>query len=68
MATVKLKLDSILKNRKMTQKELSEITEIREATISVIVRNRVDKINLEHLATIMTKLNITDFNDILEIK
>ncbi|MDM5229355.1 helix-turn-helix transcriptional regulator [Cytobacillus sp. NJ13] len=67
MKTVRFKLAQILFDRKMSQKQLCEITNIREATLSTIIRNNTLKINYEHLGTIMDALNITDFNEILEL-
>lgn len=68
MEVVQLKLRQILKDRNMTQKKLSELSGIREATINVIVRNAQTAINFVHLAKIMNALEIKDFNEILEIK
>jgi putative transcriptional regulator len=64
---VRLKLKNILIERNLTQKELAEMTGLREATISAIVRGNQDKINLKHLKLIMTALNISDFNKMLEL-
>lgn len=52
----------------MTQKDLSELTGIRESTIGEICRNTKTVINLDHMAKIMKALNITDFNLMFEIK
>ncbi|WP_195536203.1 helix-turn-helix domain-containing protein [Bacillus paralicheniformis] len=64
---VQLKLAQVLLDRKMSQKELCELTGIRPATLSVIIRNNTDKINYRHLGIIMTQLEITDFNEIMEL-
>lgn len=58
-------LKKALEDRGMTQKELAEITGIREATISEIANNTRNVINKVHLGKIMEALNITDLNDIL---
>lgn len=76
MANIRLKIIDILNSpsnlnergeRIITQKQLSKKTGIREATISAIINQKVDKINRKHLAAIMKALEITDFNEILEI-
>ncbi|WP_171046390.1 helix-turn-helix domain-containing protein [Lentibacillus cibarius] len=64
---VQLKVAQILLDRKMSQKQLCEMTGIRPATINAIVRNNTDKINYKHLAMIMTALEINDFNEIFEL-
>ncbi|WP_416151129.1 helix-turn-helix domain-containing protein [Salipaludibacillus sp. HK11] len=64
---VRLKLKELLVEREISQKELALRTGIREATLSVIVRNTTDKINYKHIGTIMNELNIEDFNTIFEL-
>lgn len=65
---IQIKLRDILKERGMTQKELAVLTNIRESTISSIARNQSESINTLNLMRIMQELDITDFNEILEIK
>ncbi|WP_169818306.1 helix-turn-helix domain-containing protein [Shimazuella kribbensis] len=50
------------------QKELSQMTGIQESTLSFLARNRRDKINTELLSKIMKALNITSFDEILELE
>jgi putative transcriptional regulator len=64
---VKIKLKNLLIERNLTQKELAEMTGLREATISAICRNNLDKINLKHLKLIMTALNISEFDKMFEL-
>lgn len=67
MKIVRIQLAQILFDRKISQKQLSEMSGLREATISAIIRNNTDKINYKHLADIMEALKITDFNEILKL-
>ena len=60
-----VRLKDVLRERGMTQKELSRITGIRENTISEICREAKTVVNLNHLATIMHRLDITNVEDII---
>jgi transcriptional regulator with XRE-family HTH domain len=62
---LKTKLKEILKERGMTQKELSELTKLRPNAISEITKNTRDSINREHIGKIAEALNIKDPNEIL---
>lgn len=57
----------MLTEKGITQKKLAEMTGLREATISSLARNAMDKINYHHLGKIMVALNLTDFNHIFEL-
>ena len=63
---MRVKLKEILKERNLTQLNLSEMSGIRQAAISEIVNNRRDTINKAQLETICKALEIVDFNEILE--
>lgn len=65
---IRIKVKEILIERGLTQRDLAKLTEIREATLSQIVRGNVDKINLEYLEKIMFALELKDFNDVFEWK
>lgn len=65
---VSIKLEEILKKRRMTQKELASLAGIRESTISEIVRNSRTAINKEHLCKIAEVLEISDIGELLEFK
>lgn len=65
MLEVKFKLKDILEDRHMTQKELAKAANVREATISDIVRGTRTVINFQHLAAIATALNIENIEDIM---
>lgn len=62
-----LKLAHILKERNMTQRELSELSGVPSATLSDLVRDKRTSINKEHLNAIATALNITDIREIIEL-
>lgn len=68
MFVVELKLKELLEQKKMTQKELSQKSKIREGTISDIVRGTRTVINFEHLAKIAEVLKVTDIRDLIELK
>lgn len=68
MLKVKIKLKDILKQRNMTQKELAEMANIREATISEIVRGSRTVININHLTAIAEALNITDIEQLIVLE
>jgi putative transcriptional regulator len=67
-AEIITKVDRILKARGMTQGELSELTQLRPSTISEIVRGTRSVINKEHLARIAEVLEITEINDLVELR
>lgn len=65
---VRFKLDELLIERGITQKDLAEITGLRQATISKCINMDRISINLGHLVTFMLALQITDITDILEFE
>jgi len=65
---ITLKLNEHIKRMGVTQKEFAVISGLREATISNLVNNKLNRVQLSHLLTIMDTLGINDFNDILAIK
>lgn len=68
MRKVKIKLDNHIKRLGMNQKEFAKLTGLRPATISQLVNNKYDRIQLSHLLAVMDALNTTDFNDLLTIE
>ncbi|MGL5438789.1 MAG: helix-turn-helix domain-containing protein [Filifactoraceae bacterium] len=62
---VRIKLSKLLGERRMTQKELSQKTGIRAATINELYHELVDRINLNHVNKICEVLNC-DVQDLLE--
>ncbi|MEQ6049465.1 helix-turn-helix transcriptional regulator [Lysinibacillus capsici] len=65
---VRLKLKMILFERGITQKELAEKTGLRENVISEMVNNQRKTFNREQVAKVIQYLEITDMNEIFEIK
>lgn len=68
MLEVKFKLKEILEERDLTQKELAKMANVREATISDIVRGTRTVINFKHLSSIAEALNITDIRLIMDLE
>lgn len=68
MRKIRLHIREILEEHNMTQKELSEMTGIRQAAISAYVREFRDRIELEHIAKIADALEIDDINKIMSIE
>ena len=64
---IKFKLKEHIEKQGMNQKQFSQQIGLREATISQMVNNKYDRVQLNHLLIIMDYLNTSDFNDILEI-
>lgn len=64
----RLKLKEIIERRGITQRELAYKTGIREATLSEMVNETRGIINKKHLGLVMDALNITELEDILEMK
>lgn len=65
--SIKLKLNKRIEELDITQKEYAEKVGMRPATVSQLVNNKYDRIQLSHLLTIMDEMNTKDFNDILTI-
>ena len=65
---IQLRLNELLKERNLTQKEFAKLSGIREATVSELCRNVRDGINKTHLNKIANTLNIEDINSLIEIK
>ncbi|MCM3274276.1 helix-turn-helix domain-containing protein [Paenibacillus elgii] len=68
MRKLKIKLKEILKQRNMTQLELSKLSNVRQAAISELCRNERKEINLEQIERIATALNITKISELLEFQ
>ncbi|MFK4312342.1 MULTISPECIES: helix-turn-helix domain-containing protein [unclassified Bacillus (in: firmicutes)] len=63
---IKLRLNEILKEREMRQKDLAQASGLRESSISDMVRGIRSTVNLEQLEKVMSCLEITDYNEIFE--
>lgn len=64
---IRLNLKHILISKGISQKELSQMTGIREAAISAMCNNYGTSINKEHLSLIIKALKIHDINEIIQI-
>jgi DNA-binding Xre family transcriptional regulator len=60
-----IRLQEILNEREMKQKDLSELTNIRTATISEICNNQRSSINRNHLEKIAEKLKIQEIGELM---
>ena len=65
---VKLKVKEALDKRKLSQKKLAEMSDIRESTISDIVRGTRTVINFEHLSKIAEALEVTDIRELIDFE
>ncbi|MBF2334316.1 helix-turn-helix domain-containing protein [Staphylococcus epidermidis] len=65
---LELKLKEVLSEKNMTQKQLSELTGIRQSTISDIIRGSRTVLNFEHISKVASELNIYDITKIMELK
>lgn len=63
---IKIRLNEILKERNMLQKDLADASGLRESSISDMVRGIRSSINLDSLEKIMDCLEINDYNEIFE--
>lgn len=64
---IKLKLKDLLDDRNIKQKDLAQLTQIRESTISDICRGSRTVMNFEHIAKIAEALEIDDIRDLIEL-
>lgn len=59
MGAVHIGLKDILRERKMTQRQLALLTGLRQSTVSSLCKNQVDRIYLNTLAIICSKLDVS---------
>ena len=67
MKKVEIKLREALKQRRLSQTDLHNMTGIRQAAISVMARNKVRRIEFDHIEKIAEALSIEDMNELLRI-
>lgn len=65
---VKVKLKEVLEKRNMTQGELSKLTGISQAQISLFSLNQKNTINKTHLVKIAEALGITEIGELVELE
>ncbi len=63
---IELKVKDLLEQNHITQKRLAEIANMRESTISDIVRGTRTVINFEHLSRIAEALDIQDISQLID--
>ncbi|WP_302622167.1 helix-turn-helix domain-containing protein [Brevibacillus laterosporus] len=63
---IRIKLDTILKERGITQREFSRMTNIRFPTINGMCKNETQRLQLDNLAKICEVLGI-GITDVLEL-
>ena len=66
--SIRIRLKELLDERGIKQKELAEMTGIRESTISDICRGSRTVMNFEHISKIAEVLNIDDIRMLIELK
>jgi len=66
--TVRLKVKELLEQKGITQKKLAEMANMRESTISDIVRGTRTVINFEHLAKIASALEVEDIRELIDLE
>lgn len=63
-----IKIDELLKERNITQKDLAQMTGMRVGTISEIVNGKGISLNKVQIFAIMVALRVTNLSDIYEIR
>lgn len=63
----RMKLKEVLERKGISQKELAQMTGLREATISELVNDTRSAYNKNHLIKIMETLKVSDLSEILEV-
>ncbi|KOO48963.1 helix-turn-helix domain-containing protein [Viridibacillus arvi] len=63
-----IKVDDLLKERNLTQKDLANMTGMRIGTISEIINGKGISINKVQIMAIMVALRVTNLSDIKEIR
>lgn len=63
---IELKVKELLKQKNISQKELAKIANIRESTVSDIVRGTRTGINFEHLSRIAEALDVQDITQLID--
>ncbi|MED4619532.1 helix-turn-helix transcriptional regulator [Priestia megaterium] len=67
-AEIIIKIDDLLKERGVTQKDLAMMTGMRVGTISELVNGKGISFNKIQLLSIMVALRVTSFSEIFEIR
>lgn len=68
MLRLHVKLKTVLMEKGIQQKQLAEMTGIREASISEFANNVRGTLNIQYILKIMETLEIDDIREIVEVK
>ncbi|MEC1778385.1 helix-turn-helix transcriptional regulator [Schinkia azotoformans] len=63
-----IKLDKLLKEKNMSQREFAKITGIRHPTISAMCNNTAQQIPIKNIKSICKVLEIDDLNELITIE
>lgn len=63
-----IKIDELLKERGITQKDLAQMTGMRVGTVSELVNGKGISLNKVQLLAIMVALRVTNLSDIYEVR
>lgn len=63
-----IKIDDLLKERNITQKDLAQMTGMRVGTISELVNGKGISLNKVQMFAVMVALRVTSMSDIYEIR
>ncbi|WP_139996294.1 helix-turn-helix domain-containing protein [Paenibacillus paridis] len=62
---LRIKLKKILKERKMTQQQLSILSKVTQSKISNLCNNNLKELNIRNIERIATALDIEDITELL---
>ncbi|MED4569090.1 helix-turn-helix transcriptional regulator [Brevibacillus agri] len=68
MLKIKIKLKEVLKDRGITQVQLSEMSGVNQARISQLCKEDRKEVNLEMLSKIASALNISDISQLVQFE
>lgn len=68
MKKINIKLGKILKERKMTQMQLSELSNVTQAKISNLCNNNYTKLNIGILERLAAALEIDDISVLMQLE
>ncbi|CAH1055088.1 helix-turn-helix domain-containing protein [Paenibacillus pseudetheri] len=63
-----IKLREVLKEKGVTQMQLAELADVRQAAISELCRNAREEVNLAMITRIASALNITDISILMQFE
>ncbi|WP_339274499.1 helix-turn-helix transcriptional regulator [Paenibacillus sp. FSL W8-0426] len=68
MRNIRIRLNEVMAERGLTQTQLSELSNVRQAAISEMSRNIREQINLKTLVKIADALEIDDISELIVIE